>query len=97
MSRSREILFEFQVFNGSVKATAIDPETGLEVTVIGPAKALQTDLERIAARKLQRALSRAKRSSVQGPDRRDATRRAQEEDAGDLAPGAASDGRGLIV
>lgn len=80
MGSAREILFEFQVLRGSVRATAIDPATGVEVTVVGPSTALQSDLERIAARKLLRAL--AKRAA----SRSDAGR-AEGDDAGEDKPG----------
>lgn len=54
----QEIYFEFVAIGGSVKCTAIDPLTGREVSVIGPASALPRDLERLALAKLMRRLAR---------------------------------------
>ena len=38
---------------------AVDTASGEEVVITGPASALQSDLERVAARKLQRRLEAA--------------------------------------
>ena len=48
-----EIFVEFVILGNSLKATAIDPESGLEATVIGPAKAPQNTLAQAARRKLE--------------------------------------------
>ena len=40
-----------------VKVAAIDAATGIEVSVMGPAKAAQTDLERLALAKLKARLA----------------------------------------
>ena len=53
-----EILYEFHRIGGSVKATAIDPETGREVSVVGPASAGERALAEAAAKKLRYVLSR---------------------------------------
>ena len=52
----REVIFEFVVLGESVRVAAVDVATGEEVIVTGPAKTLQADLERLAARKLARRL-----------------------------------------
>lgn len=39
-----------------MRVTAIDAASGQEVVVMGPASATQTDLKRVAIRKLQRKL-----------------------------------------
>ena len=52
------VLFEFRQIGNSVKVTAVDAETGLEVSIIGPANALPTDLQRLATSKLARAKAR---------------------------------------
>jgi hypothetical protein len=54
----REIYFEFTRLGGTVKVIAIDAATGIEVTVIGPANAAQSDLQRLALGKLKVRLSR---------------------------------------
>ena len=48
-----EIFVEFVILGNSLKATAIDPETGLEATVIGPANAPQSAMAQAARRKLE--------------------------------------------
>jgi hypothetical protein len=56
---SREVIFEFTPIGGSVKATAIDVATSIEVSVVGPAgPASHRELERIALQKLQHRLER---------------------------------------
>ena len=52
----RETLLEFIVLGDFAKVSAIDAETGIEVSVIGPATAARHDLERLAVGKLQRRL-----------------------------------------
>lgn len=52
MSR-KEIFVEFITLGNSVKATAIDPVSGLEAAVIGPARASRMVLMRAAERKLE--------------------------------------------
>jgi hypothetical protein len=53
----RETLFEFIVVGDFAKVSAIDAETGVEVSVIGPAHAARHDLERLAFAKLNRRLN----------------------------------------
>lgn len=56
---SREVIFEFIPMGNSVKATAVDVLTGVEVSVVGPADpSSQRELERIALRKLLQRLVR---------------------------------------
>jgi hypothetical protein len=47
-----EIYVEFVRIGNSVKATAIDPDSGLEASVIGPASASQAQMTEAALRKL---------------------------------------------
>lgn len=54
----REVFFEFTVIGATVKATAIDAETGIEVSVVGPAAATRAHLQRLALAKLERRLAR---------------------------------------
>jgi hypothetical protein len=49
----KEIFVEFVILGNSLKATAIDPESGLEATVIGPANAAQSTMAQAARRKLE--------------------------------------------
>lgn len=54
----REVYFEFTAVGATVKATAIDSLTGIEVSVVGPVTAARTDLQRLALAKLERRLAR---------------------------------------
>jgi len=49
---AREIFVEFVILGNSVKATAIDPESGLEASVIGPANAPRHAMAEAARNKL---------------------------------------------
>ncbi len=48
----KEIFVEFVVLGNTVKATAIDPDTGLEASVIGPANAPRGAMAEAARKKL---------------------------------------------
>ena len=50
------VFFEFTPVGASVKVCAVDAATGAEVTVIGPARASQADLQRLALQKLKARL-----------------------------------------
>ncbi len=50
------VYFEFTLIGGSVKVVAIDAATGTEVSVVGPARAAQADLRRLALQKLRARL-----------------------------------------
>ena len=52
----REVYFEFTAMAGSVKVSAIDALTGIEVSVVGPAGAARADLQRLALHKLKAKL-----------------------------------------
>jgi len=54
----RETLFEFHQIGAFTKATAIDVETGLEVSIVGPTNASELVLRNNALRKLAAALRR---------------------------------------
>jgi hypothetical protein len=56
--QEREVYFEFTRLGGSVKVAAIDGDTGIEVSVVGPASAAPSDLERLAVAKLKARLAR---------------------------------------
>ena len=53
MNGRREIFVEFVIQGNFVKATAIDPVTGLEASIVGPANAPQSVLAEQARRKLE--------------------------------------------
>jgi hypothetical protein len=50
---AREIFVEFVTLGNTVKATAIDPDTGLEASIVGPANAPRSILAEAARRKLE--------------------------------------------
>lgn len=62
--RPREVIFEFMQVGNSVKVTAMDPATLVEVSIVGPPTATETQLRATALRKLQYVLKR--RSEGQG-------------------------------
>jgi hypothetical protein len=53
----RAVYFETLMLGDHAKVSAIDAESGIEVSVFGPASAARHDLERLALRKLERALN----------------------------------------
>jgi hypothetical protein len=59
-----EVYFEFTAIGAVVKVVAIDAATGTEVTVMGPAHAAQSDLERLALGKLKARLAREAKSNA---------------------------------
>ncbi len=56
----REIFVEFVILGNSVKATAIDPESGLEASVIGPANAPRAAMAQAARNKLNYMAKKSK-------------------------------------
>ena len=54
---SREVYFEFTAVGTVMKVAAIDAETGLEVTVMGPVRASRADLQTLALAKLRNRLA----------------------------------------
>lgn len=55
----REVFFEFTAIGTTVKVSAIDAATGTEVSIMGPANAMQADLERLALQKLKVRMAKA--------------------------------------
>jgi hypothetical protein len=49
----REIYVEFVMLGNTVKATAIDSQSGLEASIVGPASAARSTLAEAARRKLE--------------------------------------------
>ncbi|MBP2294592.1 DUF6898 family protein [Azospirillum rugosum] len=62
-----EVLFEFQRVGSYMKVVAIDPTTGTEVSVAGPATGSTELLKRTALSKLQFVLNRG--AAAKGPGR----------------------------
>ena len=56
--QERTIYFEHTAIGGSVKVVAIDSETAIEVSIVGPVSATKADLERVALRKLLARIER---------------------------------------
>ncbi len=54
----REVYFEFIAIGNTVKVTAIDSLTGIEVSTIGPTSASQADMKQLALQKLRARLKR---------------------------------------
>jgi len=52
----REVLFEFTTIGAVTKVAAIDAETGIEVSVMGPTHASRADLQKLALAKLRKRL-----------------------------------------
>ena len=50
---AKDIFVEFVILGNSIKATAIDPDTGLEAYIVGPANAPRSTLADAARRKLE--------------------------------------------
>ncbi|MGF1607652.1 MAG: hypothetical protein ACFB22_15080 [Rhodothalassiaceae bacterium] len=63
-------IFEFCPVGSVMRVNAVDPETGTEVSIVGPRTASQKELQVVAARKLRYVL--AKRADADGstPDAR---------------------------
>jgi hypothetical protein len=55
----REVLFEFTAIGAVMKVAAIDAQTGIEVTVMGPSRASRADLQKLALAKLRNRLAKS--------------------------------------
>ncbi|MCK5424238.1 MAG: hypothetical protein KAI89_02620 [Emcibacter sp.] len=55
-----EYLVEFIQVGSSVKVSAIDPVSGREVSIVGPASASRDQLSRVAVNKLKYVLAKEK-------------------------------------
>ncbi len=58
MAAEREVIFEFLRLGPSVKVTAVDVSTGVEVSIVGAPSAGNFALRRLAKRKLDYVLAR---------------------------------------
>ena len=63
----REIIFEFVQHGSSVKVTAMDPETLVEVSIVGPASAGQAVLKANALAKLKYVLAKRQQGPRNSP------------------------------
>lgn len=54
----REVLFEFRQIGAYVKVSAIDCQTGREVSIVGDAKAGELRLKQTALKKLEYVLAK---------------------------------------
>lgn len=61
-------IIEFVTLGSALKVTAIDPETGREVSIVGDPKATRTELSHLAAAKLAHVLNKnAHTDNSKGP------------------------------
>lgn len=56
-----EVIFEFQFMPHAVKVSAIDADSGTEVSIMGPRNASQAELERTARAKLDWVIEKNRR------------------------------------
>ena len=54
----KEYLLEFHRVGNAVKVSAIDPDTGTEVSIVGTPKASESELTRVAINKLEYVLAK---------------------------------------
>jgi hypothetical protein len=66
---AREVLFEFTAIGNSVKVSAVDTETLVEATIIGPVSAGEQALKQAAFQKLRYVLTK-KRSEAKAQTNR---------------------------
>jgi len=65
----KQVLFEFVRVGEIVKVNAIDPVTGIEVSMVGAAKAGADTLKRLATRKLEYVIAKRRQDGRQGGHR----------------------------
>jgi len=59
MAAEREIIFEFLRIGPSVKVTAVDVASGIEVSIVGDPAAGEPALRRLATQKLRYVMTKA--------------------------------------
>ncbi len=64
--RQKKYLIEFHTVGNSVKVSAIDPDSLLEVSIVGPFTVSEAELSRLAVRKLEYVM----RKRTERPDNR---------------------------
>jgi phage head maturation protease len=55
---AREVILEFHRVGNAVKVTAVDPQTFVEVSIVGSPATSEAELSRIAIKKLDYVLNR---------------------------------------
>lgn len=58
MSDKREVILEYQQVGNAVRVAAVDPDTLIEVSIVGSASAGMEVLKRTAIRKLEYVLAK---------------------------------------
>ena len=58
----REVIFEFHRIGNVVKVSAVEAESGVEVSIVGDPAVGETALKRLALRKLEYVLARKQRT-----------------------------------
>ncbi len=59
-----EVIIEFQQIGNAVKVSAVDPESQIEVSIVGPPGAGEEILKRTAIRKLEYVLNKRRTGGV---------------------------------
>jgi hypothetical protein len=60
MAQERETIFEFVRVGAALKVIAIDPESGLEVSIVADPGASEAELKRLARQKLDYVRAKGK-------------------------------------
>jgi ABC-type transport system involved in Fe-S cluster assembly fused permease/ATPase subunit len=60
MAERREVIFEFHRVGKAVKVSAVEAESGIEVSIVGDPSVGETTLKRLVLRKLDYVLARQK-------------------------------------
>ena len=58
MAAEREVIFEFIQIGAAVKVTAVDTESGIEVSIVGDPKVGETALKKLVRQKLDYVLAK---------------------------------------
>ena len=66
-ARRRNYLLEFRAIGSSVKVSAIDPVSLVEVCIVGSTKVSEAELSRLAVRKLKYVLRKQAEPPDSGP------------------------------
>jgi hypothetical protein len=69
------IYFEFTYQGAYVKVAAIDADTGLEISLVGPIDTPQSELERLALKKLEFVRRRSEAEDPKTPNQKAGPRR----------------------
>ena len=67
MTGNQGYIVEFHQLGNVVKVSAVDPETLIEVSIVGPANAGEETLRRNAVRKLQYVMNKRRAESPKRP------------------------------